>query len=722
MANVLAELFRNVASAIREKTGESGTMKPAEFPDKIREIEAGSSSGSANLIPLTVTKNGKYYPSESFEFGKPFMFKSSYTQAELQMLAAMGTAPDGISYLYEKGDSYLVIMFLGDIRVLVYTTSATEGYAYTEADISEMGLSAGWNTRSGDAYITVTTPPSITFDASGTLHITDMSAIGLLFNVQNCDGFSEVTVNVASGGGSGELVPLKVTKNGMYYPTKNVEVGGTYTFKDSYTQEELQALHSKSTNIVNETTAILISSIGTLGIMYQYGMYIPYYYGYTWVPGELAPQIGSTEGWHQGEDLTSMVKVDAPTFTSSEYYDLYVDDITSLNVLFELPSADGFSSVEVDIEATLEGVDGYGLHTVSFYNHDGTFLCSRPVFTGNDCGDPIVLEQIATPVKPETVAEKYTYNGWDGSLENVVENRSLTAKYMTAKQKYNIYFYDGATLINTMSVPYGTVPAPTTPTKAGYKFIGWTPALAAVTGEASYSATWEALPAFATATWADIARVSASGEATTLFKVGDVRTETINGEEVDFEIVGFNHDDLSDGTGKAGITIMSKTLLSEKRCMDTNSMTTTTEAWGNCDMRTWMQGTLFTQLPSALQSVIKEVNKPYDKLSKIYTSKDKLWIPSTIELNNPCTVPSRLSLVTDGQGTVYDLYKNKTAAAARKNVKGASSYAGYCTRSKYKQTGTKDEVKGFHAISYNDGGIYSVMQDDELNICFGFCV
>lgn len=43
MANVLGELFGDIASAIREKTGEEGTMKPAAFPDRIRGI--GGSEG-----------------------------------------------------------------------------------------------------------------------------------------------------------------------------------------------------------------------------------------------------------------------------------------------------------------------------------------------------------------------------------------------------------------------------------------------------------------------------------------------------------------------------------------------------------------------------------------------------------------------------------------------------------------------------------------------------
>lgn len=41
MANVLGELFRNIAAAIREKTGDTATMKPADFPEKISNIEAG---------------------------------------------------------------------------------------------------------------------------------------------------------------------------------------------------------------------------------------------------------------------------------------------------------------------------------------------------------------------------------------------------------------------------------------------------------------------------------------------------------------------------------------------------------------------------------------------------------------------------------------------------------------------------------------------------------
>jgi hypothetical protein len=39
MANVLGKLFSDIATAIRDKTGDTSTMKPADFPAKISAIK-----------------------------------------------------------------------------------------------------------------------------------------------------------------------------------------------------------------------------------------------------------------------------------------------------------------------------------------------------------------------------------------------------------------------------------------------------------------------------------------------------------------------------------------------------------------------------------------------------------------------------------------------------------------------------------------------------------
>lgn len=57
-------------------------------------------------------------------------------------------------------------------------------------------------------------------------------------------------------------------------------------------------------------------------------------------------------------------------------------------------------------------------------------------------------------------------------------------------------------------------------------------------------------PILANNTWAQIDQASREGKAKELWNLGD--------EKDGYEIVGFNHDDLSDGSGKAGITFVIK--------------------------------------------------------------------------------------------------------------------------------------------------------------------
>lgn len=53
MANVLSELFGNIANAIRDKTGETGTMKPNDFPSKILGIVASSATFTSKTARFT---------------------------------------------------------------------------------------------------------------------------------------------------------------------------------------------------------------------------------------------------------------------------------------------------------------------------------------------------------------------------------------------------------------------------------------------------------------------------------------------------------------------------------------------------------------------------------------------------------------------------------------------------------------------------------------------
>ena len=57
MANALGGLFSDIAAAIRSKTGEEGSMKPTDFPEKINNISVRDLS----LLPIAMV-SGEFEP------------------------------------------------------------------------------------------------------------------------------------------------------------------------------------------------------------------------------------------------------------------------------------------------------------------------------------------------------------------------------------------------------------------------------------------------------------------------------------------------------------------------------------------------------------------------------------------------------------------------------------------------------------------------------------
>lgn len=238
-------------------------------------------------------------------------------------------------------------------------------------------------------------------------------------------------------------------------------------------------------------------------------------------------------------------------------------------------------------------------------------LYVKPVATGDDCVDVAAKGLIDTPAKESTVDKVFTYSGWaltEGAAANanalkaVDEDRTVYAAYTSTARTYTITYYDsdGVKVLNTETLAYGAMPS-YTPTKDGHTFDGWTPSLGMVAGDASYTAKWIEKVTFAGGTWADIARISESGEAADYFKIGDEKKITVNGTSMTLILIGFDHDDLADGSGKAGMTIVATTALEDTMPLDN---------WSTLSNN--MRTVLKPQLPSDLQGVIKTVEKPCD--------------------------------------------------------------------------------------------------------------
>lgn len=145
------------------------------------------------------------------------------------------------------------------------------------------------------------------------------------------------------------------------------------------------------------------------------------------------------------------------------------------------------------------------------------------------------------------------------------------------------------------------------------------------------------------------------------------------GTQAKVMIMGFNHDDKSDGSGKAGITFIftddvAKQNMCEKSDMDSlfqkiQDNGSATLSWEDTSLHTWLTDSFTSQLPSELSDKIVAVNKTdavmplttftarsysggnveeipsaeidYDSNPKAVTSSDKLWLPSYVEIASP---------------------------------------------------------------------------------------
>ena len=137
------------------------------------------------------------------------------------------------------------------------------------------------------------------------------------------------------------------------------------------------------------------------------------------------------------------------------------------------------------------------VYNIEFVNWDGTVLYEYaesysmiPVYAGD------------TPTKPTTAQYTYSFIGWTPEIVAVTGDATYTAMYDSIVNQYTITFfnYDGIEL-QSAQVEYGLVPeytgeAPVKPetTDSTYTFAGWMPEVVAVTEDATYVATYIALP------------------------------------------------------------------------------------------------------------------------------------------------------------------------------------------------------------------------------------
>lgn len=273
-----------------------------------------------------------------------------------------------------------------------------------------------------------------------------------------------------------------------------------------------------------------------------------------------------------------------------------------------------------------------------------------------------------------------TSTGWDRDLsEPITGNTTINATY---KPQYTATFVrssadGGGTLYSkkftegTTPVYGGATPTSTQGSAEDYPFEGWTPALAPIYANTTYTAKFGSPveDAEITDSWDTIIASIDAGTYKTKYKIGNYKPLDLGTEgTVNMQIVAMDEDDLASG-GKAPLTFIAKELLTTTHTM--NSTNTTEGGYEASAMRTYLNGTILPLIPSNVAARLQSVNK----IQSIYesgaivangqTTVEKLWIPSEYEINSASTV-------SESSGVDYSkIYKDRTSRI--KNINGTAT-------------------------------------------------
>ena len=168
-------------------------------------------------------------------------------------------------------------------------------------------------------------------------------------------------------------------------------------------------------------------------------------------------------------------------------------------------------------------------------------------------------------------------------------------------------------------------------------------------------------PVFGNNSWAAIIKACQEKQVPDTWHVGDSCNMAIDNKTYAIDIIGKNHDDYADGSGKAPLTFQMHTTYATQYKM--NGAEYNNCGWKNCLVRTSNAFPKLKQvMPAEVVAALKTVTKKTTAggaSSSIDTTSDTLFLLSEIEVQGTRTHSYA------GEGTQYAYYK--TAANRKKN-------------------------------------------------------
>lgn len=259
-------------------------------------------------------------------------------------------------------------------------------------------------------------------------------------------------------------------------------------------------------------------------------------------------------------------------------------EIAELSGIVRIPTVTGSQVAEIkdrypSVQVVYEHISSY----CYFWNEDGTEqLQAVQVIDG---GNATYTGPAQT--KPSTDQYMYEFAGWSltpggpvssTALQNITADRNVYAVFSATVRTYSVYFYNGSTLLQTVTnVPYGgsasyTGSTPVSSEDSSLAFLGWNPSPNNIIGNTSCYAVFEGAIEVAeiTDTWEEIIAACNDGTYGSKYRIGNYKPLVLGSEgTINMQIVARDADDLSDGSGKAPLTWLSKELLATMRRFNT---------------------------------------------------------------------------------------------------------------------------------------------------------
>lgn len=174
-------------------------------------------------------------------------------------------------------------------------------------------------------------------------------------------------------------------------------------------------------------------------------------------------------------------------------------------------------------------------------------------------------------------------------------------------------------------------------------------------------------PAFSKNSWATIIAACQNKEVPDTWNVGDSCNMTINNKTYQIDIIGKNHDDYADGSGKAPLTFQMHDCYATAYKMNSDGPYNRL-GWETSYVREDTAcPTIKKKMPAEVRAALKAVTKKTSEgssSSAIVTTQDTLFCLSEIEVFGTRTYSYA------GEGTQYAYYKGKTAAEIAKKRSG----------------------------------------------------